>query len=181
MTTQVAARRYGAALFDVSLKEADLEKVERDLASFVALLKEQRELEQVLLNPAVPAARKRSLVATLAAQMELQPVVGKLLDLLAHGDRLALAGQVLEQYRGRLLDHREIVRAEVTTAVALDDDRLGAIQRGLGALTGRQVVMTARVEPEILGGVVARIGSTVYDGSLRRQLERIREKLAGGA
>jgi F-type H+-transporting ATPase subunit delta len=181
MTTQAAARRYGAALFDVSLKEADLEKVERDLASFVALLEEQRELDQVLLNPAIPATRKRSLVSTLASQMGLEPVVGKLLELLAQGDRLALAGQVLEQYRGRLLDHREFVRAEVMTAVPLDDDRLGAIRRGLGALTGRQVVLTARVEPEILGGVVARIGSTVYDGSLRRQLERIREKLAGGS
>jgi F-type H+-transporting ATPase subunit delta len=181
MTTRAAARRYGVGLFDVSLKEADLEKVERDFASFVALLGEQRELEQVLLNPAVPVARKRSLVATLASQMGLEPVVRKLLELLAEGDRLALAGEVLEQYRGRLLDHRKVVRAEVTTAVPLDDDRLGALRQGLGTLTGRQVVVTTRVEPEILGGVVARIGSIVYDGSLRRQLERIREKLAGGA
>jgi F-type H+-transporting ATPase subunit delta len=65
--------------------------------------------------------------------------------------------------------------------VPLGDDRLAAIRQGLGALTGRQVLMTTRVEPEILGGVVARIGSTIYDGSLKRQLERIKEKLAGGA
>lgn len=181
MTGRAAARRYGVALFDVSLKETDPRKVEQDLGAFVALVGEHPELEQILLNPAIPAARKRSVVATLASRMSLEPVVSKLLELLAARDRLGLVPEVLEQYRERLLDHLEVVRAEVTTAVPLGDDRLAAIGQGLGALTGREVVMTTRVEPEILGGVVARIGSTVYDGSLRRQLERIKEKLAGGA
>jgi F-type H+-transporting ATPase subunit delta len=181
MTGRAAARRYGVALFDVSLKETDPRKVEQDLGAFVALVGEHPELEQVLLNPAIPAGRKQSVVATLASRMGLEPVVSKLLELLAARDRLGHVRDVLEQYRERLLDHLKVVRAEVTTAVPLDEDRVGAIRQGLGALTGRQVVMTARVEPEILGGVVARIGSTVYDGSLRRQLERIKEKLAGGA
>jgi F-type H+-transporting ATPase subunit delta len=181
MTGRAAARRYGVALFDVSLKETDPRKVEQDLGAFVALVGEHPELEQVLLNPVIPVARKRSVVATLASRMSLEPVVSKLLELLAARDRLGLVREVLEQYRERLLDHLEVVRAEVTTAVPLGEDRLAAIGQGLGALTGRQVVMTTRVEPEILGGVVARIGSTVYDGSLRRQLERIKEKLAGGA
>jgi F-type H+-transporting ATPase subunit delta len=75
------------------------------------------------------------------------------------------------------MDYRQVVRAEVTTAAPIEEARVEAIQRGLAKLSGRAVTMSTRIDPSIIGGVVARIGSTVYDGSVTRQLARMKERL----
>lgn len=181
MINRTAAIRYARALFDVALSEkADLQALERELAGFNDLVKKHETLERVLLNPAVPAPRKRDAVATLTARIGLHPVLAKLLVLLAGRARLVLLPDLLETYRARLLDHQNVVRAEVTTAATLSDDRARSIERSLARVTGRTVVLTTRVRPEIIGGVVARIGSTVYDGSVTTQLEKMRQRLVTG-
>ncbi len=180
MTNKTAAIRYARALLDVAVKEqADLELVEHELAEFADLFTQYPLLQKVLLNPAVPVPRKRAAVADLLAQAKFTPIVSKLVALLADRDRLVLVPDLLAAYRDRLLDHRHVVRAEVTTASELDAPRAQAIQKGLAALTGRTVMLATKVDPSIIGGLVARIGSTVYDGSVTRQLERMREKLEG--
>jgi F-type H+-transporting ATPase subunit delta len=130
-----------------------------------------------MTNPAVPAPKKRAVVDILLPKLELSPVVRKTLQMLASRDRIALLPALLEAYRSRLMDHQNVVRADVTSAVALPPDSVKKLERELAALTGRTVVMTAATDPSIIGGVVAQIGSTVYDGSVRRQLEKMREKL----
>jgi F-type H+-transporting ATPase subunit delta len=178
MTNRAAAARYARALFDVVVKEnGDLQLNEDQLTGFVELLRQHPPLEQALLNPAVPAPRKRSVVSDLTARLGVATVLAKLLALLAERDRLALLPDVLAAYHTRLLDHRRIVRAEVTTATPLSDDRARAIERVLARITGKSVSVVTRVEPGILGGVIARIGGTVYDASLSRQLERMRGRL----
>jgi F-type H+-transporting ATPase subunit delta len=97
--------------------------------------------------------------------------------MLAERDRLVLVRDLLAGFSERVLDYRNVVRAEVTTAIPIDPTRTEAIRTGLARLTGRTVKLAAKVEPSIIGGVVARIGSTVYDGSVTRQLERMKEKL----
>jgi len=92
-----------------------------------------------------------------------------------------LLPELLASYRDRLLDHKNVVRAEVTSAAPLASDKVKAIESGLAQMTGRTVVLETKVDPAIIGGVIARIGSTVYDGSVTRQLERMREKLVQGA
>jgi|SRR5580704_17198275 F-type H+-transporting ATPase subunit delta len=180
MTSRTAALRYARALFDVAVKEAaDLQEVEQDLTAFAELFSRHDTLRKVLLNPAVPAPRKRATVAELLERMKVSPVVGKLMTLLAERDRLMLVPELLDAYRQRLLDHRHIVRAEVTTAAALPADRTEAIGQSLAAATGRQVMLATRVDPSIIGGMVTRIGSTVYDGSLIGQLARMKKKLGG--
>jgi F-type H+-transporting ATPase subunit delta len=178
VTNKTAAIRYARALLDVAIKEAaDLEQIERELTQFADLLKQYPQLEKVLLNPAVPVPRKRAAVAELLRQAKFSPIVSKLLALLADRDRLVLVPDLLAAYRERLLEHRNIVRAEVTTAVPLDERRAAAIQRGLAQLTGRTVTLATRVDASIIGGLVARLGSTVYDGSVTRQLEKMKERL----
>jgi F-type H+-transporting ATPase subunit delta len=176
-----AVGRYSRALFDVSLKEADPRAVEQQLAAFVDLLNGHPQLKKVLLNPVVPPERRKAAVAEIASRMALSPVLAKLLTMVAERDGLAFLPDLLERYRQRLMEHLGEVRAEVTTAIALPDDRIEAIRRGLAEVTGKAVTMVARVDPEIIGGVVARVGSTVYDGSITRQLEKIRDRLVGGA
>jgi F-type H+-transporting ATPase subunit delta len=88
---------------------------------------------------------------------------------------------VLDAYRQRLMEHLKVVRAEVTTAVPLPPDLVEAVRGALERVTSRQVLVAPHVDPAILGGVVTRIGSTVYDGSVKGQLERLRERLTEGA
>jgi F-type H+-transporting ATPase subunit delta len=178
VTNKTAATRYARALLDVAVKEkADLEQIERELGQFASLFKDYPQLEKVLLNPAVPVPRKRAAVADLLARANFSPMVSKLLALLADRDRLVLVPDLLKAYSDRLLDYRNVVRAEVTTATPIDPGRTQAIQRGLANLTGRTVTMTTKVDPSIIGGMVARIGSTVYDASVTRQLEKMKERL----
>ena len=180
MTNRAAATRYARALFDVALKErAELEQIEDQLAAFVGLFTEHPQLEKVLLNPAVPVPRKSAVVSDLARRLGTTPVLAKLLILLAERDRLVLLPDLLSTYRDRVLDHRQVVRAEVTTATPLTTARAQEIERRLAHATGRRVTMTSRVDPAIIGGVIARIGSIVYDASVTRQLEKIRSRLAG--
>ena len=182
MTNKTAALRYARALFEVAVKEQiDLERVERDLAAFASLLSDHPELSKVMLNPVVPVTRKRPAVVELARQMDLVPTVAKLAALLAERDRLALLHDILAAYRDRLLAYRHIVRAEVTTAEPLPDGRANAITERLTQLTGQAVALRTRTDPGIVGGVVARIGSTVYDGSIARQLAKMRERLTSGS
>jgi F-type H+-transporting ATPase subunit delta len=178
MTARGAARRYARALFDVALAErADLEQVGRDLSGFAALVAGNDQLQRVLANPAIPASRKRAVVEQLLTHAALTPMTAKLLILLADRDRLALLPDLAEAYASRLLDHQQVVRAEVTTAAELPPDRLAALQQGLAHVTGRRVLLDVRVDPSIVGGAVARVGSTVYDGSVTTQLEKIRQRL----
>ena len=178
MSMRSSAARYARALLDVAIKEqADLDQIERDLASVAALFTQYPALAHALLNPVVPVPRKRAAVAELLAAGPVTPMVAKLVTLLTDRDRLVLVPDLLAGYRDRLLDHRNIVRAEVTTTASLPPERAKAIEASLSRSTGRTISLTTRVDPAIIGGVVTRIGSTVYDGSVARQLEKIRERL----
>lgn len=179
MTNKTAATRYARAIFDVAIKEqGDLPNIERQLGEFVDLFAEHPTLAKVLLNPAVPVQRKRAAVVDLTQQLAITPVLAKLLVLLAGRDRLVLLPDVLATFRERLMDHQHVVRAEVTTAAPLEAGQAEAIEQRLAQVTGRTVKVVTRVDEGIIGGLVARIGSTVFDGSVTRQLEKIKERLA---
>ena len=181
MTSRGAATRYAKALFDVASKEADIQQVGRELAGFAQLVAGHEGLSRVLVNPAIPAARKRAVIEQLLAQGTMTPVLSKILLLLADRDRLSLLPDMAAAYEARLMEHAKVVRAELTTAVPLPSDRVSALQQGLANLTGRQVQLETRVNPEIIGGAVARIGSTVYDGSVTTQLQKVKERLISAA
>jgi len=178
VTNKTAASRYARALLDVAIKEnANLEQIDADLSSFAGLFDQYPALAKVLLNPAVPAPRKRAAVDELLARAGLAPIVSKLLLLLAERDRLVLLPDLLASYRDRLMDYRQVVRARVTTAAPIDGARVQQIQSGLAKATGRTVSIETETDPTIIGGLVARVGSTVYDASVVRQLERMKERL----
>ena len=179
MTNRTAATRYARALLEVAAKEkADLDQVERELASVVDLFTQHKALSQVLLNPVVPVPRKRAAMDALTSRGKLLPMVAKLLGLLAERDRLVLLPDLLNAYRDRLLEFRNVIRAEITTTTPLPADRVKTIEASLARASGRTVNLTTKVDPQIIGGVVTRIGSTIYDGSVTRQLQRMKEKLS---
>jgi F-type H+-transporting ATPase subunit delta len=177
MTTRTSATRYARALLDVLLKESTAERGAEDLARVSGLLRQFPELPRAFTNPAIPAARKRALVAELLPKLALSVPVGKLLLMLAERDRLLLLPDLIAVYEERLEVLHNVVRAEVTTAEPLSPERLSALQRRLASATGRTVKITTKVDPAIIGGLRAQIGSTVYDGSLVTQLETFKQKL----
>lgn len=182
MTSKTAAIRYARALFDVALREhGDLARVDQEMAGVNALLDREPALKKVMLNPAVPVPRKRAAMAELTTLAGTSPIVSKLLALLAERDRLVILPDLAAAFRDRLNAHRNIVRAQITTATSLPDVQAKAIEQRLAAATGRTVTMETRVDPGILGGLVARVGGTVYDGSIARQLEKMKQRLIANA
>jgi F-type H+-transporting ATPase subunit delta len=177
MSGRATAVRYARALLDVAIKESDPARVEQDLAAFAGLVEANPDLREALTNPVVPAHAKQRVVNELVTRQGLKPPVSKVLLMLAERDRLSILADLLQVYRERLMEHQGVVRAEITAAAELSTERLEQLQQRLAGVTGRTVTMTTRVDPSLIGGVVARIGGTVYDGSVATQLERMREKL----
>ena len=177
MSNRASASRYAKALLDVMIREGNPEQAEQELASFADLFEGHEELRKAMLNRAVPVTAKRNVMQQLVARMQPSQPLGKLMMLLAERDRLELLPDLLAAYRDRLMDYQQVVRADVRTAVPLPEDRVAQLQQRLADVTGRRVTMSTSVDPSIIGGVVARIGSTVYDGSVATQLARIKSRL----
>ena len=177
MSSRASAARYARALFDVALADADVPRTEQDLNDFAALLSGHETLQKALASPGVPPSGKRAVIEALIARAHPSERVGKLLLMLVDRDRLDLLPDVLVVFRERRMEHERVVQAEITTAEPLEAAAVERLAARLSAATNRQVAMRTRVDPAIIGGMVTRIGSTVYDGSVVTQLARIRERL----
>ena len=180
MTSGAAAGRYARALFDVMVTESPtrLDAAQSDLQSFADLFSTNDALSGIATNPAIPVAKKAALAKALVDHAgAVTPAVGKLVVLLASRDRLVLLPEIARAFRTRVMDYQKIIRGDVTTATPLAPEKLRALEQGLQRATGRTVVLDTRVDPSIVGGVVTRLGSTVYDGSVTTQLEKMKQAL----
>ena len=130
MSMRASAARYARALLDVANKESDPERAEQELAAFVDLVRTNPDLERTLANPVVSAADKRAIVQQILERLEPTTPVGKLVLLLASRGRLALLPALLDVYRERLMEYRNVLSAEVTTAAPLSPERAEQLQRG---------------------------------------------------
>ena len=177
MSMRSSAARYARALLDVAIKESDPERAEQELAAFVDLVRQHPDLERAFANPVVSAADKRAVAQQILERLKPTTPVGKLVLLLASRGRLALLPDLLDVYRERLMEYRNVLSAEITTAVPLSPERAAQLQKRLAVATGRVVTVATKVDASIIGGVVTRIGSTVYDGSVATQLAKMRVRL----
>jgi F-type H+-transporting ATPase subunit delta len=175
MPKTVSARRYAQALFHLAIEREELELWLDDLSVLANSLR-TRELAEFLDAPQVPLTQKVNLIrATLGASVA--PLALNLLCLLASRGVAHLVPGIVDQYQ-RLLDaHRGIERAEVVSAVPLAEEQRRQVRDLLQALAGREVRLSSRVEPQILGGLVARVGDRVIDGSTRAKLREMRREL----
>lgn len=181
MSLRTSATRYAKALFDVAQREADPATFERDLASLATMVEGNAALRRAVSSPSVPQAARLALVAAITERAGVAMPVAKLARLLAERRRLELLPLILDVYRERVLVHRGVVRAHVTSAAPLSAAKVGELQSSLGSLTGKHVEIETAVDPAMIGGVVTRIGSTVYDGSIRTQLQKMKAQLVESA
>lgn len=177
MSLRTSATRYARALFEVAVKEADVDQVGRDLDRLAATVDGHDDLRRVLTGAAVPRAVRMGVARAVAERLQLSAPLARLVDLLADRGRLELLPAMATVYGERLLQHRNIVPATVTSATPLSAERLAALTDRLSKATGKQMQITADVDPALIGGLVARIGSTVYDGSLQTQLKKLHQQL----
>jgi F-type H+-transporting ATPase subunit delta len=170
-------RRYAKALFSLAVDQNRVEPWSDGLRALKATVAGSPELRDVLQNPAYTKDQRRAVVAKLAEALKLDSEPASLLYLLADRNRLDHVDGIADHF-GELADAKlGRIRARVTTATKIEGDALKAIAERLGAATQATVLVDHVVEPAIIGGVVAQIGSIVYDGSLRTQLEQLKTSL----
>ena len=180
MANRASARRYARALFDVVTKSGDVDAALVQLKALGAAFTGHPDLHRALTSPGVPLGVKQSVMRDVLALQPVSKVVARLLTLVVENDDIDEIDAIVQAFEQRVLDLHHVVRAEITSAVPLPADKVQAIEASLAAAAGSRVVVTPRVDPAILGGVVAKVGSRVYDGSVARHLARIRTRLVSG-
>ena len=180
MTSLIIAKRYAKALLEIGQEDGNLEQYGKELAEMAALLTESPELESVLSNPAFDLESRMKVLEAILAKTDLSPIVSNFFKLLLERGRFAHARAINEVY-AKLVDQvRGITRAQVVSAAPLDDARVGEISEALKKVAGSEVTLEIKEDPGLIGGVVARIGDLVLDGSVRRQLEILKDSLKRG-
>jgi F-type H+-transporting ATPase subunit delta len=181
MTLSAVATRYAKALADVTTAaSAGLrpEDALSQLRAFESALAASRELQNALSTPAVPGSRKRAVVGRIADLLKLSTIARNFLFVLIDHRRIALLGVILHSFELIVDERLGFARAEVSSPSELTKTQRGAINAQLERITGKRIRMRFAVDPALIGGVVARIGSTVYDGSVRGQLQTLGRRLS---
>jgi F-type H+-transporting ATPase subunit delta len=173
--------RYAAAFADV-ITDAGLDTaaIDRQLTDFLATWEGSPELREFFVNSAIPAAQKVGVLDKLNARLGMQKQLRNLLAVLISNDRVGQVSEVAAAYRRILQERSGIQPAEIVTARELDETERGALLAEAGKLAGAQIAASFKLDKSILGGTVVRIGSTVYDGSVRGRLEQLKEALMTG-
>jgi F-type H+-transporting ATPase subunit delta len=178
MSLRTVARRYAGALFEVARRNGTIDRAERQLHEFNHLLVDHDELRRAFDTPAVAPQKKRAILeAVLDKAGNLDGEVPQMLRMLADRDRLVLLPGVTAAFDERVRQERHLLQAEVVTAVPLPDAQRAALAVALRRAAGSDLTITEKVDPSIIGGVIARVGSLVFDGSVTRQLERMKQRL----
>ena len=174
------ATRYARALVEAVLNPAaalEPKLAAEELHSFQELLAGGSELRNVLLSPAVTASRKRAVVAKFAGMMPLSRIVRNFLYVLIDRRRILILDEIVDAYKVILDERLGVVRADVKSARPLSGEQQSALQVELSRISGNEVRCNYAVDEDLLGGVVAKIGSTIYDGSVRAQLNALKQRL----
>jgi len=176
--TDDLVRGYAQAMFAVAQAEDELEQVEGQLYAFASLLEREDRLRDALNDPGLPIENKRGLIHDTLGE-RANPVALNLLGLLVEQGRGRDIDRVISALSEVAADSRSHALAEVRSAVPLDDGQRERLTRALSDATGREVEVRVTVDPSVLGGIVARVGDTIFDGSVRSRLDEAKQQMAG--
>ena len=179
MSVQAVARRYASALTDVVLTRNEAREVQDELKIWDEMLQSNPNLREVFANPTVALDKKRAVLNRLIEISKPRPTTANFLKVLLQNQRLTELGEINRKFAQVLDERAGVVAATVTTARPIAEAAYEQLRGTLSSLTGKQVRIDFITDPELIGGVVTRIGSTVYDGSVRNQLQQVKEKMIG--
>ena len=172
------AKRYGKALASVSLKLGRHERVGQELSRFDELLNQSPELQLFYRNPAISLPKKRAATEELVRRLRLDQTTSNFILVLVDKHRVGYFGEIRRSFEEAINEHLGVVGARVTTAFEIDDEIKTKLEHKLERLTGKRVLLKFEIRPTLVGGVITRIGDTIYDGSVRQQLELIKQRLS---
>ena len=177
MSVIAIARRYAEALADIAVARNQVEQIEQEVGAFARLMTDNRELYDLFASPVVSKSDKAKVLDALVERMRPGQMTANLLRTLLGHYRLHNLETIYRQFQRELNERRGMVQAEVTTASSIGRAEQDALATRLREMTGKQVQLEFKTDPEIIGGVVTRIDSVVYDGSIRTQLQVVKQRL----
>jgi F-type H+-transporting ATPase subunit delta len=173
------AGRYASALFDLARDQRQIESVGKSLDALSQALLDSKDFAELVTSPLVSRDEAGKAFAALAPQLGLDPITANFLGVLARNGRKNELRKVVRAYGRLAADHRGETTAEIVTARPLNDDQLAALKAQLRARAGRDVAIDAAVDPNILGGIVVKLGSQQIDASIRSKLNRLAAAMKG--
>ena len=179
MSLQTVARRYATALADVAIERRDEREVQKELDQWAEMIEGHPQLKEVFANPTIVYDHKRKVLEDLISRTRVRETTASFLRVLLKNQRLSQLRAIAERF-GQVLDERGgLVAAHVTTARPIPEDLKNSLHETLAAATGRKVRLSFTTDESIIGGLVARIASTIFDGSVQSQLDRLAHEMAG--
>jgi F-type H+-transporting ATPase subunit delta len=178
MVTGSLARRYAKAIHEIGLGQGNLDKIGADLRTLAGAMKTSAELVSVLTNPAIRRNDRKKVVEALLTKVGAQPASRSLLLLLLDGERLSSLPGISREVDAMIEARAGRISAEVSSAQPLSAAQVSQLTATLEKLSGKKVDLVKHEDPALLGGVIAKVGDIVYDGSLRTQLRALRDELS---
>jgi F-type H+-transporting ATPase subunit delta len=173
------AKRYAKALVEIGRENDALAKYGQDLDSITQLVELSKEFREILINPVFTKEDKKTIAGQILKKMGTDRMVINFVNVLIDRKRIDQLTGIEMAFRQKMDEIRGISRGEVVSAEPLDEDELGRITDALSNITGKQVLVTSKVDPFLIGGLVARVGDMVFDGSIRTQFDQLKESLRG--
>jgi F-type H+-transporting ATPase subunit delta len=180
MSNETIARRYATALADVVTTSGDTAAVKSELKTWDEMISSSAELHGAFSNPAINQTKKSGVLESLIGRTKPTKTTANFLRVLLQNDRLTDLAAINERFDTVLQERGGAIQAFVASAHELSEDQKTELRANVEKLTGKKATLNFSIDPELIGGVVTRVGSTVYDGSVRTQLENLREKLING-
>jgi F-type H+-transporting ATPase subunit delta len=179
LSLQTVARRYALALADVAIERKEEREVQVEVDFWVSMIESNPQLREVFVNPTIPYDQKRNVLEELISRTKVRPTTASFLQVLLKNQRFSQLREVVERFGYVLDERRGLVAATVITARDMSEESKKALQDTLAAATGKIVRLNFTTDEGLIGGFVTHIGSTIFDGSVRSQLERLAVQLAG--
>ncbi len=177
MASNAAAQRYADALFEIGVEHDKLELLGEHVAGLVEAFEQSEAFRNLLLHPSIDVDQRRRTLRRLADDWELDQLVVNFLLVLLDNERVRALPTILQVYRRRLDEKAGNLRASVTAAVELDGGQKEALEEVLAEKFGKEIILTTETDEELIGGAVTRVGGRVFDGSVRKQLEQLKENI----
>lgn len=179
MSLQTVARRYATALADVAIERREEREVQNELDQWAEMIEAYPQLKEVFANPTIVYDHKRKVLEDLISRSRVRETTGSFLRVLLKNQRLSQLREIADRFALVLDERSGVVAAQVTTARPISEDLRNSLHETLAAATGRKVRLSFATDESIIGGLVARIGSTIFDGSVQSQLDRLANEMAG--
>ncbi len=180
MSVETVARRYALALADVVVKSGETETVKNELKTWEELINTNSDLQTAFRNPAISQADKEKVLNNLIERTKPGKTTANFLRVLLRNGRLTEIGEINNKFASVLEERSGVVSANITSARELSEKQKSEVQLNLELMTGKRMTLEFKTDESLIGGMVTRIGSTVYDGSVKTQLQELKQQLVNG-